>query len=58
VYHDLVDYLLMVRKTVKDAKVDGELVYAYAKIDKLEQIEELIAAPNVANLQIRGGQAV
>ena len=53
-YHDLVDYLLMVRKTLKDAKVDGELVYAYAKIDRLEAIEELIAAPNVANLQSVG----
>ncbi|CAI6011217.1 unnamed protein product [Closterium sp. NIES-65] len=53
-YADLVEYLLMVRKTVKDPKVDQELVYAYAKIEKLDAIEEFIALPNVANLQSVG----
>eukprot|EP00897_Mesotaenium_endlicherianum_P006181 jgi/Mesen1/5591/ME000281S04647 len=53
-YHDLVQYLLMVRKKVKEPKVDAELVYAFAKIDKLEEIEEFIATPHVANLQSVG----
>ncbi|KAA3482024.1 Clathrin heavy chain 1 [Gossypium australe] len=51
VYHDLVRYLLMVRQKVKEPKVDGELIYAYAKIDRLSEIEEFILMPNVANLQ-------
>lgn len=51
VYHDLVKYLLMVRKKVKEPKVDSELIYAYAKIDRLGEIEEFIVTPNVANLQ-------
>ena len=34
-YQDLVKYLLMVRQTVKEPKVDGELKYAYAKVDRL-----------------------
>ncbi|OAY74815.1 Clathrin heavy chain 1 [Ananas comosus] len=51
VYHDLVKYLLMVRQKVKEPKVDGELIYAYAKIDRLGEIEEFILMPNVANLQ-------
>ncbi|KAJ7543091.1 hypothetical protein O6H91_09G024400 [Diphasiastrum complanatum] len=50
-YDDLVKYLLMVRKKVKEPKVDSELIIAYAKIDKLGEIEEFILQPNVANLQ-------
>ncbi|KAL8144041.1 hypothetical protein V2J09_017073 [Rumex salicifolius] len=51
VYQDLVRYLLMVRQKVKEPKVDSELIYAYAKIDRLGDIEEFILMPNVANLQ-------
>ncbi|KAG5064403.1 hypothetical protein JHK85_005586 [Glycine max] len=51
VYHDLVKYLLMVRGKAKEPKVDSELIYAYAKIDRLSDIEEFILMPNVANLQ-------
>eukprot|EP00252_Welwitschia_mirabilis_P023463 TRINITY_DN662_c0_g1_i4.p1 TRINITY_DN662_c0_g1~~TRINITY_DN662_c0_g1_i4.p1 ORF type:complete len:1707 (+),score=385.71 TRINITY_DN662_c0_g1_i4:318-5438(+) len=54
VYHDLVKYLLMVRRKVKEPKVDSELIYAYAKIDRLGEIEEFILTPNVANLQTVG----
>lgn len=31
-YDDLVKFLLMVRKKVKEAKVDTELAYAYARV--------------------------
>ncbi|KAJ6987336.1 clathrin heavy chain 1-like [Populus alba x Populus x berolinensis] len=51
VYHDLVKYLLMVRQKAKEPKVDSELIFAYAKTDKLTDIEEFILMPNVANLQ-------
>uniref|UniRef100_A0A803M3V8 Clathrin heavy chain n=1 Tax=Chenopodium quinoa TaxID=63459 RepID=A0A803M3V8_CHEQI len=51
VYHDLVKYLLMVRQQTKEPRVDSELIYAYAKIDRLSDIEEFILMPNVANLQ-------
>ncbi|KAK4366722.1 hypothetical protein RND71_014602 [Anisodus tanguticus] len=50
VYHDLVKYLLMVRQKTKEPKVDSELIYSYAKIDRLGDIEEFILMPNVANL--------
>ncbi|KAG5061111.1 hypothetical protein JHK87_002140 [Glycine soja] len=50
VYHDLVKYLLMVRQNTKEPKVDSELIYAYAKIEHLGEIEEFILMPNVANL--------
>ncbi|KAG6765465.1 hypothetical protein POTOM_029508 [Populus tomentosa] len=51
VYHDLVKYLLMVRQKAKEPKVDSELIFAYAKTDKLTDIEDFILMPNVANLQ-------
>ncbi|TVU27451.1 hypothetical protein EJB05_30150 [Eragrostis curvula] len=51
VYDDLVKYLLMVRQKAREPKVDGELIFAYAKIDRLSDIEEFILMPNVANLQ-------
>jgi clathrin heavy chain len=35
VYNDLVKYLLMVRQKAREPKVDGELIFAYAKIDRL-----------------------
>ncbi|XP_058100764.1 clathrin heavy chain 2-like isoform X2 [Magnolia sinica] len=54
VYHDLVRYLIMVRQKTKEPKVDSELIYAYAKIDRLAEIEDFILTPNVANLQTVG----
>ncbi|EFJ13237.1 hypothetical protein SELMODRAFT_157554 [Selaginella moellendorffii] len=51
VFEDLVKYLHMVRRKVKEPKVDSELIYAYARIEKLGEIEEFILQPNVANLQ-------
>ncbi|GBG88214.1 hypothetical protein CBR_g46782 [Chara braunii] len=53
-FEELVKYLIMVRKTVKESRVDGELLYAYAKINKLEQMEAFLEEPNVANLQAVG----
>lgn len=50
-FEELVKYLLMVRKKVKEPKVDSELIYAYAKTGRLGEIEEFIATPNAANLQ-------
>ncbi|GAU31724.1 hypothetical protein TSUD_215250 [Trifolium subterraneum] len=49
-YHDLVKYLLMVRKKTKKPKVDSELIYAYAKIGQLGEIEKFLLMPNVSNL--------
>jgi len=53
-YSDVVLYLTMVRKKVKDAKVDTELVYALAKTSQLGSLEEFIAAPHAANLNTAG----
>eukprot|EP00210_Caulerpa_lentillifera_P001245 g1201.t1 len=53
-FEDLVKYLIMARKSVKDAVVDTELVYAYAKIDQLSPLEAFIAGSHQANLQSCG----
>jgi len=53
-YEDLVKYLKMVRKLIKEPLVDTEYIYALAKTAKLGELEEFIAAPNVANIQSIG----
>lgn len=50
-FGDLVRYLKMVRKQVKEPQVDTEYIYSLAKTSKLPELEEFIAAPNVANIQ-------
>ncbi len=50
-YADLVIYLRMVRKRVKEvARVDTELVYSLAFTNALAELEEFIAGSNAANL--------
>lgn len=56
-YDDLVKYLLMVRKKVKESKVDSELAYSYCKVNNLSALEEFIAVPHQANLQSVGDRA-
>lgn len=47
-------YLTMVRKKVKDAKVDSELAYAFAAQGDLAALEDFIGGSNQANLQAVG----
>jgi clathrin heavy chain len=53
-FEDLVRYLQMARKKVKDALIDSEILYSLAKIDNLHGLEEFLNAPNVANIQSVG----
>ena len=53
-YDELVKFLLMVRKKIKDSKVDSELVFAYAKTNQLGPLEEFISGAQQANLQTAG----
>jgi clathrin heavy chain len=50
-YEDLVRYLLMVRKKVKEPKVDSELLYAYARTNNLSEIDAFLHTSHQANLQ-------
>lgn len=47
-------YLLMVRKKVKEPKVDSELLYSYARINNLGEIDAFLHTSHQANLQSVG----
>jgi clathrin heavy chain len=49
-YEDLVPYLEMARKDVKEQVLDTQLIYALARINKLTKLEEVISVPNVAKI--------
>ena len=47
---DLVRYLQMARKTLREPKLDTELAYAYAKMDRLHDMEDFLGMTNVADI--------
>lgn len=57
-WEELVKYLLMVRKKLRDAKVDSELAYAYARVGDLAALDEFITSNTQANLQSVGDRYV
>jgi len=50
-YANMIPYLKMARLEIKEALLDTELIYSYAKSNQLADLEEFIAAPNIANIQ-------
>eukprot|EP00741_Cyanophora_paradoxa_P015948 tig00000042_g15397.t1 len=54
VFEDLVKFLQMARKKVKESAIDSELIYAFAKTNRLSELEEFVSAPNVAAIQSVG----
>lgn len=50
-FEDLVRYLLMARKLSREPYVETELIYAFAKTNRLADLEELISGPNLAQVQ-------
>ena len=53
-FDDLVRYLEMARKSVKERQIDSSLVYALAQTMKLAELESFISSPNVADIQAIG----
>ncbi len=49
-YEDLVPFLKMARKEIKEALIDTQLIYALARINKLAELEEVVSVPNVAKI--------
>lgn len=49
-HDDLVRYLQMARKTAREPEIDTELAYAYAKTDRLHDMEEFLSMTNVADV--------
>jgi len=49
-YIELVKFLRMARETLKEAMIDGELVFALAKNHQLNDLEDFINGSNQANI--------
>jgi len=49
-YEDLVSYLKMARKTIKESVLDTQFIYALARTNKLAELEEFVSIPNVAKI--------
>jgi hypothetical protein len=50
-YDELIKFLQMARKTVRQPIVESELVYAFAKTSRLADLEEFISAPNIVEVR-------
>ena len=50
-YEDVVRYLQMARKKSRDSFVETELIFAFAKTNRLAELEEFISGPNHAQIQ-------
>ncbi|ODV95313.1 hypothetical protein PACTADRAFT_50053 [Pachysolen tannophilus NRRL Y-2460] len=51
---ELIPYLKMARQTLREPKVDGAIINAYASTDKLSEIENFLQLTNVADLESIG----
>ncbi|XP_054155436.1 clathrin heavy chain 1-like isoform X1 [Oppia nitens] len=49
-WEDLVRYLQMARKKAREAYIESELIYAYAKTNRYADLEEFISGPNHADI--------
>ena len=49
-YEDLVRYLQMARKKTRESIIETELVFAFAKTNRLADLEEFISGPNHAQI--------
>ncbi|KAJ3191643.1 hypothetical protein HK101_007526, partial [Irineochytrium annulatum] len=49
-YDDLVRFLQMARKSVREPIIESELVFAFAKTNRLADLEEFISGPNIAQI--------
>ena len=49
-WEDLVRFLQMARKKAREPFIESELIYAYAKTNRLTDLEEFISGPNHADI--------
>lgn len=54
---DLVKYLRMARKTLREPAIDTALAFCYARLDQLSELEDFLRATNVANIEESGDKA-
>ncbi|KAF2405615.1 clathrin heavy chain [Trichodelitschia bisporula] len=54
---ELVKYLRMARKTLREPAVDTALAFSFARLDQLPELEEFLRSPNVADVEASGDKA-
>jgi len=54
---DLIKYLRMARKTLREPTVDTALAFCYARTNQLPELEEFLRSTNVANIEESGDKA-
>lgn len=54
---ELIKYLHMCRKTLREPEVDSSLALSLARVDKLSDLEDFLNGPNVANVEEAGDRA-
>jgi clathrin heavy chain len=53
-YEVLVPFLKRARVTVREAALDSELLYAYARLDRIHDLEDFLTSPNLATVNVVG----
>jgi len=56
-YEELIKYLRMARKTLREAVIDTALGFCYARLDNLPELEDFLRGTNVANIEESGDKA-
>lgn len=54
---ELVKYLRMARKTLREPVIDTALAFCYARLEQLAELEDFLRATNVANIEESGDKA-
>lgn len=56
-YEDLIKFLQMCRKTLREPMIDGSLALCLARVERLHELEDFLNAANVANIEECGDKA-
>lgn len=54
---DLIKYLKMARKTLREPEIDTALAFSYARNDQLSELEDFLRGSNVADIEASGDKA-
>nr|POE51746.1 putative clathrin heavy chain [Quercus suber] len=54
---DLIKYLRMARKTLREPAIDTALAFCFARTDQLPELEEFLRGTNVADIEVSGDKA-
>lgn len=54
---DLIKYLKMARKTLREPPIDTGLAFCYARTDQIAELEDFLRAANVADVEASGDKA-